>query len=58
MPEAELYDPVGQVFSNTASMTVPRAGQAAVVLPDGRVLILGGNSVGSDPVASTEFFAP
>src|SRR5215472_14335091 len=39
---AELYDPVAGSFATTGSMLNPRVGQAAVLLPDGKLLITGG----------------
>jgi hypothetical protein len=39
---AELYDPTAGTFAETGSMTVPRSGHAAILLPDGTVLIIGG----------------
>ena len=40
---AELYDPATGTWTPTGSMTVPRAGQAAVLLTTGEVLVAGGN---------------
>jgi hypothetical protein len=41
---AELFDPSIRRFSRTGSMSEPRAGHAAVVLRDGRVLVAGGET--------------
>lgn len=40
---AELFDPVTRSFAPTGSMAAPRLGHAAVPLPDGRVLVVGGD---------------
>jgi hypothetical protein len=49
---AELYDPKTGTFSATGSMTAWRSRGGAVLLPNGRVLLLGGG------VASAELYDP
>jgi len=56
---AEIYDPAADAFSPTGPMSSARGNHAAALLPDGRVLISGGD--GNDPAApplGTEIFDP
>jgi hypothetical protein len=54
---AEIYDPTTGRFSPTELMKTARAGSAATLLTDGRVLVTGGSN-GSVGVASAELFDP
>lgn len=50
---AELWDPTSNAFRSVGALTEPRVGHTASLLPDGRVLVVGG--AGADgPVASGE----
>ncbi|HYL92319.1 MAG TPA: kelch repeat-containing protein [Alphaproteobacteria bacterium] len=57
---AELYDPVTNRFTTTGKMTVPRTKFGAALLPDGRVLIAGGQTGGAwgPKVTSTQIYDP
>jgi hypothetical protein len=59
---AELYDPSTGRFSQTGSMSIPRAYFNAVLLRDGSVLVMGGMSGGEFPnpnlEASAEIYDP
>jgi large repetitive protein len=57
LASAEIYDPTTGRFSPTGPMKSARAGSAATLLSDGRVLVTGGSS-GSVGVASAELFDP
>jgi hypothetical protein len=52
---AELYDPATRAFTPTGSMTIPRSGHTAMLVADGKVLIVGGNSGKS---ATAELYDP
>ena len=58
---AALYDPTAGTWTAIASMGTPRLGHSAVLLHDGRVLVMGGQVNGgdrSDTFASAEVFDP
>lgn len=59
LTECELYDPAAGTWSVTASMSTPRYGARAVLLRDGRVLEVGGDTDFSGiPTASAELYTP
>jgi hypothetical protein len=51
---AELFNTATRTFARTGSMSRPRAGHVAVLLPNGRVLIIGGDTAGN----TAEIFDP
>lgn len=57
---AALYDPSSRRFLSTGTMTVPRSKFGGAVLPDGRVLIAGGQAGGAwgTRVTSTQIYDP
>jgi N-acetylneuraminic acid mutarotase len=54
---AEVYDPATGTWIATADLPGPRSGGSAVLLPDGRVLVVGGVGDGLEVLASAEIFA-
>ncbi len=60
-PTAEVYDPVANTFTTVGAMGTPRVDHAALLLPDGRVLITGGSELQGSFLsdhASVEVFDP
>jgi WD40 repeat protein len=59
---AELFDPAGNVglgsFGTPILMAIPRSGHTATLLPDGKVLIFGGQTSDGSLVGITELFDP
>lgn len=56
LASAELYDPATRTWTETGSMSAERDGHAAVLLPDGKVLVAGGYD--SDRLRSAELYDP
>ena len=55
---AEVYNPQTGTFTPAGSMSTPRMLQAAVLLPNGQVLVAGGQSSETDFLISAELFNP
>ena len=58
---AEIFDPATRQFTLTGSLSTPRYKQGAALLPDGRVLILGGSNESGHlqyEYSSTEIYDP
>jgi hypothetical protein len=55
-PQAELYDPERGEFSTTGAMVAPAADHSATLLPNGKVLILGGRN--SNYYSRAELYDP
>lgn len=55
---ADVYDPATNAFTPAGPMTEARIGQIAVLLPDGRVLVAGGNDAAFQPMVSAEIYDP
>ena len=54
----EVYDPLAGSFSPTGSMATVRSSHAAILLPNGKVLVLGGLNGPSTPIATAEIYDP
>ncbi|HKQ71618.1 MAG TPA: kelch repeat-containing protein, partial [Polyangiaceae bacterium] len=57
LASSELYDESTGQFSLTVSLHVARWSQTATLLPDGRVLIVGGDD-GTNFLSSVEIYTP
>jgi uncharacterized delta-60 repeat protein len=55
---AELYDPKTDTFSPTGQMSAARESHTATLLPDGRVLVAGGEDRLDHAVATAELYDP
>jgi hypothetical protein len=55
---SELYDPDRGTWTATGKMTNPRHSHAAILLPDGDVLVAGGHAPGDTPTDSAELYDP
>ena len=57
IPDAEVYDPTSGAFTATRSMATARTGHTATLLPNGKVLVVGGSD-GDHALASAESYDP
>jgi len=55
---AEIYYPNTQLFVPTASMTYARGNHTATLMPDGSVIVLGGNSSSGGYLNTVEQYSP
>jgi hypothetical protein len=58
LASVEVYDPRAGTFRAAGTMTTARRGHTATLLPDDRVLIVGGYGEGATALASAELFDP
>jgi hypothetical protein len=58
LASAELYDPVSGAFTATGSLLAARDRPTATLLPDGKVLIGGGQGTGGASVTFAELYDP
>jgi MYXO-CTERM domain-containing protein len=55
---AEIFDPLSKSFGATGSMQTARINAAAITLVSGKVLVAGGTSFNTNPIASAEVYDP
>jgi N-acetylneuraminic acid mutarotase len=53
---AELYNPAKNIWTSLPSMNIARADFTAALLPDGKVLVIGGRLQSGDPTPTTEIY--
>ena len=53
---AETYDPSTDAWTLTTNLHTPRNNPAAILLPNGKVLVLGGEDTGGNALASAEVY--
>lgn len=63
LASCELYDPATKSWTATGSLSIPRKGHQATLLPGGKVLVTGGDAVPAipywvDSLASAEVYDP
>jgi N-acetylneuraminic acid mutarotase len=63
LASSEIYDPVAGTWTATGSLNAARSGQTATLLPNGKVLVAGGNDFangvgGGSTLASAEIYDP
>lgn len=58
LTSAEIYDPSANTWSTTGSMATARRYHASTLLPNGKVLVTGGQTTTGDPTATAEVYDP
>lgn len=58
LASAEVYDPVANTWTAVGSLATARAYHTATLLPDGRVLVAGGQDINYLMIASAELYDP
>jgi len=58
LASAELYDPASRTWSLAGTMTAARAFHSATLLPNGKVLVVGGQGSGNSLLSSAELYDP
>lgn len=58
LSSAEIYDPNTDAWSSAGNMASPRTKHAAIVLPNGKVLVFGGSATLNGSLASAEIYDP
>jgi hypothetical protein len=56
--EAEIYDPATGLWSVLPNLSINRSHNFIATMPDGRVLLAGGRTVGASVTATTDVFNP